>query len=840
MAEFVAWQRPRMTALATTPPTSARLRAELPITLHDDLGDIVAPAAFLLAGPGDVAGLAAGQIIGRRPHPGAIDVEATMMAHVELAAADLPWRYSPVPHSPGAGVRPWLVLVVGTPAEITVLADGRVRLAGAELFAEHPLANAHRWAHVHDVPGRRFARIVSPRALATAEDYLAVLVPGWQVTVAADGTASLADSWPPPSGSVTLPCFDRWTFRTTADEGDFARIAKRLEPLSDDEATMLVEHEFGRARVAVGPLPATTLATGGALTVVPTLGDPPIADPLPQPVADVVEPLAADLSVGGRWVLTLPRYDTPWHPGPVDGEPWQWPPPGDDVVPDGWRRSLRTDPRHRGAAGLGAWVAIAWQDRIVGGATRQAAAVAAAAQRIRHLTLGLGAARSLWRRRLPADPVARLATLSPLLARLPVDGGGSALDAVADRTPMLARALFSSSARRMLRRRGALARSAAPDATSLGGLITAANRCPDPQKLPNDDERLLTVLGDPASAEQLAGRAREVGAGIIFEVTGDERIAGRVAAALQSDPQAVIELVRGLREPDPTTDCTPVADLAAFARSVVAGIDPTVARPIVVERVIGSINGLRPPVLAEPEVAPELDIPLWKFLSDKAPEWLLPGAGDIPADRVVAVQTNPAFVDAMLIGANYQTLGELRWRNLAITTRWTPLRRFWERIDIGAGAVATDIVPIVALATNQPIWTDSSTLGDPTHLSDPANGTNLVVVLHTELFRRYPATIVYLTPNAGGAVTWGAIPDVDAEPALHRDYPTFSGTLTPDLVFFGFALPPSAGADHWLVLEEPPPGYRFRHPAADASPDSAAFASATFAPPSRVFFGNLL
>ena len=51
------------------------------------------------------------------------------------------------------------------------------------------------------------------------------------------------------------------------------------------------------------------------------------------------------------------------------------------------------------------------------------------------------------------------------------------------------------------------------------------------------------------------------------------------------------------------------------------------ARPVVVDRVLGSITGLRPPLLAEPEVAPELDIPLWKFLSDRSPDWLLPGVG---------------------------------------------------------------------------------------------------------------------------------------------------------------------------------------------------------------------
>jgi hypothetical protein len=538
-------------------------------------------------------------------------------------------------------------------------------------------------------------------------------------------------------------------------------------------------------------------------------------------------------------VLTLPRYDVPWHPGPVDGEPWEWPPPGDDVVPDGWRLELRVDPRYRGAAGLGAWAAIAWQERIAEGAARQAGAVAAAAQRIRHLTLGLGAARSLWGRRLPDDPLARLATLSPLLARLPADGG-NALDAVAGRTPMLARALFSSAARRMLRRRGPLARSADDGANGLGGLIEAANRCPETQQIPDDDAALLDALGDGDAPERIVAGLGERAGEIVFEVTRDERVAAEAGSSLEHSRDVAVELINGLREPVPVLPCAPMSDLGAFAGSVAGAIDPTVARPVVVDRVLGTITGLRPPLLAEPDVALELDIPLWKFLSDEAPDWLLPGAGDIPADRVLAVQTNPVFIDALLVGANHQTIGELRWRNLPITTRWTPLRRFWERIDVAGDAVATDIRPIIELTTDQPIWSDASTLGDLTHLSDAANGVSLVVVLHTELFRRYPATLVYLWPNPGGAETWGPVPDVDVPPPPKREYPTFSGTLTPELVFFGFGVPPSAASDHWLVLEEPPPGYRFRHKPNPPTANGAVFAEATFHPPARVFFGNLL
>jgi hypothetical protein len=390
----------------------------------------------------------------------------------------------------------------------------------------------------------------------------------------------------------------------------------------------------------------------------------------------------------------------------------------------------------------------------------------------------------------------------------------------------------------MLRRRGPLDRSAAEGATSLAGLLNAANRCPDPEKLPDADARLADAVADPERRRKIAGRIGQEAGEILFAL-GDNR--DTVALLVDSlRPEGAAEGIVDLAvQAPPETDCSPIKDLDAFASSVAGGVDPTVARPVAVERVIGTLQGLREPVLAEPDVAPELDIPLWRFLADNAPDWLLPGAGDIPMNRVLAVQSNPAFAEAVLIGANVQTLGELRWRNLPITSRWTPLRRFWQRINIAADEPATDIRSVIALDTDLPLWPDASELGDVSHLADPENGANLVIVFHTDLFRRYPATVVYLTPNPDGADVWGEVPKVD-EPATKREYPSFSGTITPELVFFGFGVPPSAGTDHWLVLEEPPPGYRFRHPAADGSPDGATFAGTTFAEPVRVFLGNLL
>src|SRR5262249_49729104 len=107
--------------------------------------------------------------------------------------------------------------------------------------------------------------------------------------------------------------------------------------------------------------------------------------------------------------------------------------------------------------------------------------LAIARDRVGHLAFGLEASRSLWRRRVPSDPVARLAVLAPVVARLPAVGGGTVLDAVAGRTPLFARALWSSAARRALRPGPARNHWAKDHASRLDAVLRYAARCPQPR-----------------------------------------------------------------------------------------------------------------------------------------------------------------------------------------------------------------------------------------------------------------------------------------------------------------------------------------------------------------------
>jgi hypothetical protein len=832
LEKFTAWRRPAIFREATGAHQHGRLEAELPLFLSDSAaGEEGIAVPFLLTGPQDVVTLAPGLVVGRQPVPGTRNAETTRVAHIDLAEADLPWRYTPRGNDP-RGVAPWLVLIVGeTGSEVSLTDQGQVRLSGA-VFGQHDLSKSSAWAHVHDQPGRSVSRILCPRSLGPGKSWTAVLVPAWTMA-----GVDPVPAWGPGTSVLTLPCFDSWQFATSAEADDFRSIAARLEPVSNTERDALRDKSFARAKVQVAlpspgtPLPAdevpvVQLDGGGALT----LPGSPVTPPTPPPVSQRLQRLTSVPDHAGRWVLSLPRYDEPWSD------------PGQPVPGAGWRQQLHLDPRHRGAAALGAWAATAWQDRIAQGATAQAGALAQVAQRIRELTWGLEAARSQWRRHVPAPGAASLTTLAPMLARLPTPEGESVSHVLAGRTPWLVPALFSSAARRMLRPRTALRRAAGREAPSHTELVeVAAQRCaPDPVPLPEQQD-IPGLVADPDRVRRAGTNFREVAFGVIDEFNQHAPDPGLDAGALleEPDPDGVIDVIG--EWPDPKTPCSPV-DPEAVGISISEAVDPTGPRPVVVDHVTGGITGLRPPELAPPDLALELNIPLWSFLRDASPDWLLPGAAALPEDRVVALQTNPEFVDAFLIGANQRALGELRWRNIPVVSGWTPLRRFWQRITDNATAAATDVRPVLDVQTTPAgrTWSDASVLGDAAHQpTGPAS--LLVVLLRTDLFRRYPATQVYLTPNPGAPGTWGDPPNVDL-PGVQRIHPNLTGSVDPRTVFFGFPLTTDAAKGQWLVLEEPPPGLRFHTPdgAAGGLTDGAKYAAATLDRPIRAFFGRLL
>ena len=540
----------------------------------------------------------------------------------------------------------------------------------------------------------------------------------------------------------------------------------------------------------------------------------------PHPAAEAHE---HGFDPAGRRYVRPPEYGAAWLRDPLAG-----------AAPDGWVDQVNRDLRHRAVAGLGVQAAVDLQDELTAAAVAQFGATAAANGRLGALVAGLRAATSLWDRRLPPKQPDRVRVLGVSASRIatiddadPASGIQPLLHRQTGAGHTLPQALFSSAAGRVLRRRASRLRRTALDpgsvvATASQGRATVTR----PDEAPDDPRQHDGVAHGDALVADLGGlRLRE------RDVTNGDEL---VAVVLQGDDVLDVELEPGRPAPSRT-------DLELLDKALRAAFDPR-ADPAAVRRVRATIEpdeaGLAPR-----EPCPDLGLPAWAYLRDRQREWLLPGAHTLTDGEVVGLASNPAFVDALLLGMNTQTLGELRWRGLSVASGCTPLRRFWDAHQPadGAGyAEDTDIVGVRAWVGPDGAGGDrrSVALGAAAHgPRPPAPRAQLVVAFCTDLFRRYPSTLVYLAPQTAA----GAWQDADLGAAV-RHLPSFIARITPKLVLYGFALDPAVLDSLWVVVEQQPPGYRFDRQKLPAGPvRPAADAAAMLVRPVRVLLaGNLV
>jgi hypothetical protein len=163
---------------------------------------------------------------------------------------------------------------------------------------------------------------------------------------------------------------------------------------------------------------------------------------------------------------------------------------------------------------------------------------------------------------------------------------------------------------------------------------------------------------------------------------------------------------------------------------------------------------------------PRFSRPLSEPLAERFPELMLPGLGSIPAEGVALVQTNEAFVEAFLLGANQELNYELLWRGLPSDRRATAFRRFWGRTDSG------DDIDHVST------WTADSAVGSHT-----TGAASMVLLVRGELVRRYPSMTIATVPAA-----WN--PNESRSPVADASklrMPAFRGRIGDDVLYAGFA-----------------------------------------------------
>ena len=189
-------------------------------------------------------------------------------------------------------------------------------------------------------------------------------------------------------------------------------------------------------------------------------------------------------------------------------------------------------------------------------------------------------------------------------------------------------------------------------------------------------------------------------------------------------------------------------------------------------------------------LAPVFPQPMYEGLRDLSQSMMLPGIDSIESDSVLGLETNRRFVEAYMVGLNFEMGRELLWRGFPTDQRGTYFNSFW-----GGGA---DIDPLH-------LWGERP-LGDAP--SQPPR-EKFVMLLRSPLLRRYPNAVIYLTP---AVVTAGV--RTPSELSEDEKLPVFAGSMPPDINFMGFNIPADevvggGVGGYYLVIQQHPTEPRF-------------------------------
>ena len=692
-------------------------------------------------------------------------------------------------------------------------------------------------------PSMNVSRLVAPRRLEPNKRYAACLVPAFDAGVARglfdaapiDGMLNPAWSATTP-GDVRLPVYFHWEFSTGA-AGDFESLARRLKPVEAPDTAGVEPMYVGSA----GPdLPVIAPDDAAAYLDM----DGPLRAPRRKnawlgEVPDAVQSaLAATLDATATVVQGGAVKGTPAFGPPIYGQWHAEQHTVSDAAP-GWLRDLNLDPRARAAAGLGAEIVRQHQDDFVQWSWEQVGRILEANDLLSQSRLSLEALTRVHARHvatLPADRALQFA--APMHSR--VAAGPTTLRGAIEQSS-LPNAAGDPALRRLTSPRHRLIRSAIRHAPPPPGTLSTS-----PPPAPPQPPRIVAQLAssatntDPARfmPSGIAGMPEMLGWGynIVFPslsesvlgfgiVTG---ISGTQIQSIQTTTQAAMTapippappIIMSMTTGAPATAPAPQPTPQFVSFAVSAARDTFVERTVPGFTVPARLQGMlsvggaamqlqrvaaragaplpaqqRSPIALSSSfdrimAAPELDVPVYAYLASLDASRFMPGVGDLPNDSIMLLETNPRFIEALLVGLNTEMNRELLWRDFPTDQRGTPFKRFWNWSDGGA-----DISPIHT-------WSPTSALGANARAG---SGGQIVLLIRGRLLKRYPNTAIYAWRASGARLK-------NPPAATDIRKPAFAGTLGTDIAFAGFDLTDAdlTQGDGWFfVLQEQPTEPRF-------------------------------
>jgi hypothetical protein len=196
-----------------------------------------------------------------------------------------------------------------------------------------------------------------------------------------------------------------------------------------------------------------------------------------------------------------------------------------------------------------------------------------------------------------------------------------------------------------------------------------------------------------------------------------------------------------------------------------------------------------PPTFDRVMAFPHLLFPLSRKLETLAPDVFLPGVGVLPNDFIMAVKTNPRFVEALMIGANHEMGREMLWQGLPTDQRGTPFQHFWRRLD------GKHDIEFIHQWKPLPLG------------AQPGSTEMLVLLVRGQLIERFPNLSIYAykivdqETRPGG--TSPPIPNDQSEMDPHKVIvPVMRGHLLKDITYIGFPIAPGDIGQYFFIVEE--------------------------------------
>lgn len=759
-----------------------------------------------LRGPGDVVGLAAGQVVREEPKPGTLDFEPNYFPLVEFASPDLPWMFTPAAPDAQDRLMPWLVLVVvenrdgiaidrqaGKPLPVLSIDNAALELPA--------LDEAWAWAHVQTVadlsagvgaalsakPEAFISRLACPRRLQPGTRYTACVVPAFEqgrragLAIEFD-EADISLAWTASTVSLELPVYHLWSFRT-GSAGDFETLVRKLQPRSLPSDVGIKDLDVSDPGGSLPRVSGARVSFRGAL--VSTASSP----------RSWGEPHRGKFRIAMRAILGSANRAsaTPAGYDPLKHDPVVAPPvygalaTGASRVPiDGqepaWLVEANLDPANRVVAGLGAEVVRRNQEQLMASAWEQARSLRSINHALARTRMSAEAGKSVKKKVDALDDASLLQISRPAHSRVrSLSGTGSFAGQIAQ--SMLPQGLLSASFRRTTRKGNASARITEKFVSSPVQMLKYAElvRPPGTQFADADFGANVTkaISGGSTSTTttttttrtpvQRASTVNKLSAGQVsaagslidrsvsrrttVKAAGTLRLEGRVTVR----PNIKTQLGMGQLRTD------------TAARHLRRSLNPETALAARLRARIGApAASWRNKTLPESmKTSPEFSQPAFELLVRISREYLVPGVGDVPENTTGVLQVNGAFVEAFLLGANHELSREFMWREYPADLNGTWMRRFWD-----SDADVDDITAVRQWKTGA--------LGD--HRNAAAAKGSVVLLIKGDLLRRHPNTIIYAAP-----ARWNKGRREEDAAGVARQ-PVFMGQLGRDTVFIGFDL----------------------------------------------------